>query len=93
METFEPDTKCCWTSHSFRANEQGMKCLSCKKVITNDALEERRREGRQLCYCTSPNLVNLVSAVARFPSNPTRLQADGTQSSPTTPVSNNPRPI
>ncbi|MBW4497492.1 MAG: hypothetical protein KME26_31395 [Oscillatoria princeps RMCB-10] len=39
LETFQAGVACCWTAHKFVANERGMKCLTCEKVMTNQAWE------------------------------------------------------
>jgi hypothetical protein len=68
MQTFEVGVECCWSKHKFVAGERAMKCLTCEKVMTNEAWEEKGR-----CF---PGHTNAVSAIAtnstsvrRTPSN------------------------
>ncbi|NMG60027.1 hypothetical protein E1H12_16250 [Geitlerinema sp. P-1104] len=57
METFAVGTACCWTSHKFVAGEQGIKCLTCGKVMTNSAWEEKSQ-----CRCSSTNIVPAIAS-------------------------------
>lgn len=69
METFEPGIASAYNTHTFRRDEQGMKCLNsqCGKVMTIAEWQEKRR-----CFCQS---INVVPAIARS-APPTRLEAN-----------------
>jgi len=57
METFEVGTACCWSCHKFDPDERGMKCLTCGKVMTNDAWEEKRQ-----CFLGHTNAVPAIAS-------------------------------
>jgi len=65
METFEPGIQSAYSTHQFKAGEQGMKCRSCPRVMTLAEWQEKRK-----CFCQSPNAVRAVACS----SAPTRLQ-------------------
>lgn len=75
MENFEPGIQCPWTSYTFSVNDYGRKCLSCGRVITLNAWQEKGR-----CYCGN---TFLIEAVARA-STPTRIPRTTTSSSKST---------
>ncbi len=86
METFEPGTRCPWTSHVFSIGEHGRKCLSpnCPgRVITLSAWQEK-----QTCFCGN---TSLVEAVARTSTPAQILRTTRPQPSPESSSSSNPR--
>jgi hypothetical protein len=66
METFEAGVKCCWSTHKFVADERGMKCLTCEKVMTNQAWEEKGE-----CRLGHTNAVPAIAIYPRSSRNPT----------------------
>ncbi|MBC6434590.1 hypothetical protein FM036_30280 [Nostoc sp. HG1] len=52
METFELGVVCCWSSHKFVVDEEGMKCLTCGRVMTEGDWEEKRK-----CFLGHTNVV------------------------------------
>lgn len=68
MDTFEVGIECCWSKHKFIAGERAMKCLTCEKVMTNEAWEEKER-----CFLGHRNAVVSIatntSSARRNPSN------------------------
>jgi|JFJP01.1.fsa_nt_gi hypothetical protein len=68
METFEVGVVCVWDGHKFVAGERAMKCLTCNKIMTNRAWEEKGK-----CFLGHTNAVPALatnpSSVRRNPSN------------------------
>jgi hypothetical protein len=52
MDTFDVGIECCWSKHKFVAGERAMKCLTCEKIMTNEAWEEKER-----CFLGHTNAV------------------------------------
>lgn len=73
MENFEVGTACCWTGHKFVAGEEGMKCVTCEKVMSAQAWQEKRK-----CFLGHTNAVAARASNAstgrtrRIPSHPSR---------------------
>jgi hypothetical protein len=83
METFEVGVLCLWTGHKFVAGERGMKCLSCEKIMTNQAWEQQGK-----CFVGH---TNAVPAVATNPVSVTRIPS--TINSPPQPPRRPERPL
>jgi len=71
MENFEAGVACCWSGHKFVAGERGRKCLTCGKVMTNQAWEEKRKcfSGHTnivLATAINPNVSRLTRPITRL---------------------------
>ena len=73
METFEVGVACCWSGAKFVVGEEGMKCLTCGRVMINPAWEEKRK-----CFLGHTNVVPAIAtnpASSRRTSSNTRLSS------------------
>lgn len=79
MENFEIGVECCWSKHKFVAGESAMKCLTCEKVMTNQAWEEKERcflghTNTVPALATNPSSVRNPSNISSSPQPPRRSE-------------------